>query len=167
MPIVSKDQVIESWGILIEKAQGKADEVFQSTEDFIKESKAPSLRTKREKMSPSIVGSILGSKRDFLIANDPALSHYQIFINVRDYGANLDVSWYMTYAPSFFKSLLSFFRYPVFALSELDLFQQQDLRAYATVCHHATVKAVEKTMQELDQDTTRINRESKGFLGVS
>ncbi len=66
MPIANKDQVIESWGILIEKAQGKAEEVFQSTEDFIKESKAPSLRTKREKMSPSIVGSILGSKRDFL-----------------------------------------------------------------------------------------------------
>ncbi len=73
----------------------------------------------------------------------------------------------MTYKPSFLKSLLSFFRLPTFALSELDLFEQQDLRAYATVCHHATVKAVEKTMQELDQDTTRINRESKGFLGVS
>ncbi len=167
MAIVSKDQVIESWGMLIENAQGRANEVFQSTEDFIRERKAPLLKTKREQLAPSVVGSLFGTKRDFLVVNDSHLAAYDIFINVRDYGDNLDVSWYMTYKPSFLKSLLSFFRLPTFALSELDLFEQQDLRAYATVAHHSTLKAVESLMQKLDQDTTRINRESKGFLGVS
>jgi hypothetical protein len=169
MAIVTKEQVIDSWGMLIENAQGRSDEVFQSTEAFISESKAPSLKTRKEKMAPSIVGSILGTKRDFLVVKDQqsSLSPYQIFVGVRDYGANLDVSWYLTYRPSFFKSLLHLFRTSAFALSELDLFEQQDLTAYTTVCHHSTLKAVENLMQKLNQDTTKIDRKSKGFLGIS
>ncbi len=167
MAIVTKEQVIDSWGMLIENAQGMSKEVFQDTEDFIRGSKAPSLRTKNEKMSPSVVGSILGSKRDFLVVRDPHLSPYQIFVGVRDYGDNLDVSWYLTYRPSFFKALTSLFRSSAFALSELDLFEQADLRAYVTVCHHSTLKAAEKLMQGLNQDPSKIDRKSKGFLGIS
>ncbi len=167
MAILTKEQVIDSWGMLVENGQGRSNEVFQMTSDFIRESKAPSLKTKNEKMSPGVVGSILGSKRDFLVVRDQHLSAYQVFINVRDYGENLDVSWYLTYRPSFFKALLHLFRSSAFALSELDLFEQADLKAYATVCHHSTLKAVENLMQKLNQDTAKINRESKGFLGVS
>ncbi len=167
MAILTKEQVIDSWGTLIEKGQGKSNEVFQMTSNFISESKAPSLRTKQEKMSPGVVKSLLGTKRDFLVIKDPSLAPYQIFIGVRDYGENLDVSWYLTYRPSFFKALLSLFRSSAFALSELDLFEQQDLIAYATVCHHSALKAVENLMQKLNQDTSKINRKSKGFLGVS
>lgn len=35
------------------------------------------------------------------------LDPYQIFINARDYGTNLDVSWYLTYRPSLFMAILS------------------------------------------------------------
>jgi hypothetical protein len=38
MAILTKEQVIDSWGMLVENGQGKADEVFQYTEDFIRES---------------------------------------------------------------------------------------------------------------------------------
>lgn len=165
--ILRKDQVLDSWAMLIENGKGRANEVFEDTEKFIKESRAPALRTKKDKMAPSVVGSIRGIKRDFVVVKDERLSAYQVFINTRDYGENLDVSWYLTYRPSLSEAFLNLFRSSPFALSELDLFEQQDLRTYATVAHHSTLKAVEALMQKLNQDSSKINRQSKGFLGIS
>ncbi len=169
--ILRKEQVLESWSILIENGQGKYDEVFQDTEDFIKESQAPSLETSKEKMSPGIIGSFIGAKRDFLMVKDrqsSMLSPYQIFISVRDYGNNLDVSWYLTYRPSLFEAFISLFRSrSALALDELDLFELQDLTAYTTVCHHSTLKAVGKLMLALNQDPSNIDKKSRGFLGIS
>ncbi|KCZ70298.1 hypothetical protein ANME2D_03414 [Candidatus Methanoperedens nitroreducens] len=170
--ILRKEQVLDSWGMLIENGQGKFNEIFKDTEDFIKESKAPSLGIRKEKMSPGIIGSFFSAKRDFLMVKDQQssmLSPYQIFINARDYGNNLDVSWYLTYRPSLFEALLLLFRPGAssIALSELDLFELQDLTAYTTVCHHSTLKSVGKLMLALDQDPSKIERKSKGFLGIS
>ncbi len=110
--ILRKEQVLDNWGILIENAQGRYDDVFQDTENFIKESEAPSLETWRDKMAPGVIGSFFGAKRDFLVVKDrqsSMLGPYQIFINARDYGNNLDVSWYLTYRPSMLEALLSVF----------------------------------------------------------
>ncbi len=65
MGIVSNEQVIDNWSFLIEKGNGRADEIFRLTEDFIKDAKAPSLNIKRQEMSPSLIGGIFGTKRDF------------------------------------------------------------------------------------------------------
>ncbi|VVB84958.1 Uncharacterised protein [uncultured archaeon] len=170
--ILRKEQVLESWGMLIENGQGKYDKVFQDTENFIEESKAPSLETWKDQMAPGIIGSFFGEKRDFLVVKaqqSSMLKPYQIFVNARDYGNNLDVSWYLTYRPSILEALLSLFRLggSALALSELDLFELQDLTAYTTVCHHSTLKAVGKLMLALDQDPSKIDRKSKGFLGIS
>ncbi len=83
--ILRKEQVLDSWGMLIENGQGNSNEVFQATSDFIMESNVPSLRTRKEKMSPGVVGSIMGTKREFLIVKDQqsSLSPYQIFVGVR------------------------------------------------------------------------------------
>jgi hypothetical protein len=53
------------------------------------------------------------------------------------------------------------------ASSDLDLFDQQDLRAYTTNAHHCLLDAVEKLMTKLHQDTSTIDRKSRGFLGIS
>ncbi len=170
--ILRKEQVLESWGMLIENGQGKYDKVFQDTENFIEESKAPSLETWKDKMAPGIIGSFFGEKRDFLVVKaqqSSMLKPYQIFVNARDYGNNLDVSWYLTYRPSMLEALLSLFRPggTALALTELDLFELQDLNAYTTVCHHSTLKAVGELMLGLDQDPSKIDRKSRGFLGIS
>jgi hypothetical protein len=94
-----------------------------------------------------------------------------MFIGARDYGDTLDVQWYLTCEPGFFKRHLSDILTRGAsdkALSfNLDLFQQQDLNAYATVVHHCFLEAIEKLMSGLDQDSSKIDRKSKGFLGVS
>jgi len=35
------------------------------------------------------------------------------------------------------------------------------------VCHHAVLQAVEKIARGLDQDVSKIDRSTRGFLGIS
>lgn len=160
-----REEVIDNWSILIENGQGKAENIFTDTEGFIEKSKAPNLEMKRKKLAPSVLKGIFGQKRDFLVVTElgnPRLEPFKIFLNARNYGNNLDVSWYLTYKPGLLRRLR-----PSVLLGGLDLFDQQDLRAYATNAHHCLLKAVEKLMVELQQDPSKIDRKSRGFLGIS
>ena len=171
--ILRTEQVMDSWGLLIENGQGKADEVFQDTENFINETKAPSLRMNRSKMAPGFIRGALDVQRDFLAVKNRMsirLDPYQIYIAVRDYGNNLDVSWYLTFRPTFMQAIMSlipFMSITPLSISDIDLFDQQDLSAYVTNCHHCLLKAVEKQMLGLDQDFSKIEKKSRGFLGIS
>ena len=171
--ILRKEQVSDTWAILIENGQGRAEEIFQDTESFIKGSKVPSVRLDRKAIAPGIFGGLSGNTRDFFVIADQRsiqLQPYKIFLNARDYGDNLDVSWYLTYKPTLLQALLSllpFINAISAAISDLNLFDQQDLRAYATNAHHCLLKSVEKIMVELHQDTSKIDRKSRGFLGIS
>lgn len=171
--ILRKEQVLDTWAILIGNGQGRAMDIFNTTENLIKETKAPSLEFETRSISPGVVRGFLGKSRDFLVITDHdniRLKPYQIFINARDYGDNLDVSWYLTHRPSLLQAILSLLPYVSIVpkvLSDLDLFDQQDLRAYVTNAHHCLVSAVEKLMTDLHQDPSKIDRKSRGFLGIS
>jgi hypothetical protein len=171
--VLRKEQVRDSWSTLIENAQGKAEEVFRNAEVFIKGNNVPSLVMEKKSISPGFVKSVLGSAREFLVviyAGNFRIKPYQIFVNARDFGNNLDVSWYMTYRPSMWQALASltpFVGAASQALSDLDLFDQQDLRAYGTVVHHAVQKSVDTLMFDLKQDPSKMDRKSRGFLGIS
>jgi hypothetical protein len=49
----------------------------------------------------------------------------------------------------------------------MDVVQLEELTAYVTKVHHSVLKAVASLMQKLGQDTSKIERKSRGFLGVS
>jgi len=171
--ILRKEQVIDNWSILIENAQGNAKMVFQETKSFIKKSKAPSLEMRMREMGPGVIRGLMSTKRDFLevtARENIRMIPYQIYINTRDYGNNLDVSWYLTFRPTWwqvFISLIPFVRVIPKMLSDLDLFDLQDLTAFATNAHHCLLKTVEKLMANLNQDPSKIDRKSRGFLGIS
>jgi hypothetical protein len=100
------------------------------------------------------------------------LKDYKIYVCARDYGKYLDVQWYLTCEPGFFSKVFKMGAAVYTAgLSTLilsfDLFDQQDLIAFATTVHHSLLKAVEKLMLSLNQDPSKMNRKSRGFLGVS
>jgi len=171
--ILSKDQVLDNWAILIEKAQGNAETILNSSECFIKDTKAPDIALNREDIAPGIVRGLMGTTRNFLVVTDQRnfrLEPYRIYMNARDYGENLDVSWHLTYKPSIWQSLAALLPYVnviPHTLSDLDLFDQQDLRAYATNVHHCLLQSVVKLMMSLNQDASKIDRKSRGFLGIS
>jgi hypothetical protein len=124
-------------------------------------------------IAPGIIRGVMGTTREFLVVTDREnyrLRPYQIFFNARDYGDNLNVSWHLTFRPTLWLAILSLLPYVSVipkVLSDLDLFDQQDLIAYATNAHHCLQKAVEKLMINLGQDLSKIDRKSKGFLGIS
>lgn len=190
MAIVKSEQVSERWQTLLENSQGNAEKIFADTEKLIKESKAPTVRVVRRKISPGILRGLLGGSRDFLVVTQTGNSNiapYQIFINVRDYGNNLDVAWYLTYRITFRQKLILFlclvpiinilvipvvlmqrvFQAGKSGISELDLFDEQDLTAYVINTHHCLKNAITKMLKELGQDTSKIDWKSKGFLGIS
>ena len=148
-------------------------DVFQTIDINIKENNVSFINMARKAIAAGSVSGYLGNTRDFLVVTDNQnmrLSPYKIFINARDYGDNLDVSWYLTFKPGIWQvvlSLIPFINVMQKTLAECDLFDQQDLRAYATVVHHSVIKSVEQLMQSLNQDPSKIERKSRGFLGIS
>ena len=165
------EKIIDRWGIIIENGQGKAEQVYKDTEAYINEAKAPAVKSEIVKVTPSWLKGLFGVERTYFMVRNEGLKDYRMYIGARDYGNNLDVQWYLTCEPGFFKKTLSTFLTKGAsdkALSFiLDLFQQQDLSAYATVIHHCLLKALEKLMLGLGQDVSKIDRKSKGFLGIS
>jgi len=172
MGVTLKDEkIIDRWSIIIEKAQGNAEQIYKDAENFIKDSKAPGVEIERVKVRPSWLKGLFGNERNYMMVTSEGLNDYRMFIGARNYGDNLDVQWYLTCEPGFFKKTLSDILTKGAsdkALSfSLDLFQQQDLNAYATVVHHCLIKAVEKMMAGMGQDILKIDRKSRGFLGIS
>jgi hypothetical protein len=165
------EKIIDRWGIIIENGQGKAEQVYKDTEAYINEAKAPGVKSEIVKVTPGWLKGLFGIERTYFMVRNEGLKDYRMYIGARDYGNNLDVQWYLTCEPGFFKKTLSSFLTKGAsdkALSFiLDLFQQQDLSAYATVVHHCLLKALEKLMLGLGQDVSKIDRKSKGFLGIS
>jgi hypothetical protein len=115
---------------------------------------------------------LFGKEREYLMVTTERLKDYKIYVCARDYGNYLDVQWYLTCDPGFFSKAFKIGAsiYTVGLATpflSFDIFDQQDLLAYATSVHHCMLKAVEKLMASLNQDPSKINRKSRGFLGVS
>jgi hypothetical protein len=188
--ILGKEQVIEQWDILIGGGQGSAEEVFGGTQTRIIETKAPDIQMERRDISPGVLRGVLGGKRPFLVIANTInfnLRPYRMYINARDYGNSLQVSWYVVYKPGFWRKLLALFLLipflnllvlPFYLLGrlarareagplDLDLFDLQDLVAYVTNAHHCVLQAVERLMVALHQDPSKIERRARGFLGIS
>ena len=192
MAIVRKEEVIDSWSVLIGASQGRAEEIFGNTDSFITQTKVPNVKKERKKLAPGVIRGLFGTKRDFLMVTETGnrrLKPYQMFIGARDYGNNLDISWYLTYRLRFRQRLLAYLILipglnllilPFVLVGglasrvkekrgglDLDLFDEQDLRAYVTNAHHCLLEAVNKLMLDLNQDPSKIDRKSRGFLGIS
>ena len=163
------EKIIDRWSTLIENGQGRAEQVYKDAENYIKESKAPGINIDSVRVRTSWLKGLFGNERRYIMVTSESLNDYRMYIGARDYGNNLDVCWYLTCEPGFFKKTLSgLLTGSDKALSSiLDLFQQQDLDSYATIVHHCLLKATEKTMLDMGQDFSKVDRKSRGFLGIS
>jgi len=171
--VSSRDaEILEQWTALIREAQGQGDKLMLATEELVAATKAPSLEMIEEAVGPSLSETTFGKTRKFLIViNKIGLKFrsYKIFVNANDYGNNLFVSWFLTYKPDWWESvrLLMPGAKQVLNLAELNLFDRQDVAAYATNVHHCFLAAVDKLLLELGQDPSKLDRKSRGFLGIS
>jgi len=167
-----KAEINEEWSVLIRGAQGQRDKVISLTKELINVAKAPSIEMKEEEVGPSLAPTTFGEKRAFLIVADRRslkLGNFKTYVNANDYGDGLFVSWYLTFMPDVWQVLASLIpgARKVIGLDELNLFNKQDLTAYVTCVHHCLLEAVEKMMLGMDQDPSKIDRKTRGFLGIS
>ncbi len=163
---LKKEVVVDRWSMVVEEAQGKAEEVFKDTENLIQKSEIPGVTSERVKANPGLLAGVFGNERAFIRVVNKNLKRYEMFIGVRDYGKNLDLSWYLTYEPGMIAGLISIVTSRLFPgrawTPKLNLFQQQDLTAYTTVIHHCFLQSIEKITKGQS-----IDKKSKGFLGIS
>jgi len=167
-----KAEILDNWSALIRGAQGQRDQVITTTKELINISKAPSIEIKEDKVGPGLAPSAFGETREFLIVADRRnlkLGCFKAYVNANDYGDGLFVSWYLTYMPDVWQTLASLIpgAGKVIGLDELNLFNKQDLTAYVTCVHHCLLDAVDKLMLGMNQDPTKLDRRSRGFLGIS
>jgi len=167
-----KAEILDNWSALIRGAQGQRDKVITTTKELINISKAPSIEIKEDKVGPGLAPSAFGETREFLIVADRRnlkLGCFKAYVNANDYGDGLFVSWYLTYMPDVWQTLASLIpgAGKVIGLDELNLFNKQDLTAYVTCVHHCMLEAVEQMMTGKGLDASKIDRKTKGFLGIS
>jgi hypothetical protein len=176
--ILRKERAIDNWSVLVDEAcmadgRERTDQLYKNIASFLDASEAPNLKVERKHLAPSLVRGLVGDQREFLVLTDDTnfrLRPYQIYISARPYGINLACEWYLTYKPPPLMAILSlipFVNLVPQVLSDIDLFDQQDLRAYAANAHHCMLRAVSELMEYLNQDPSKLDRASKGFFNVS
>jgi hypothetical protein len=159
---LKRESVTSSWNALVINGAGKDKRVMDTIEQMIKDANMPGVTRVQEE-----VGSgLFGAKRKFLVVNHRNLRDYKLYIAARDFGSNLDVSWYLTIQPSALKRTISKYATgnPQALSMQVDFFSQQDLSAYTGYVHHCVTETVQQLMKELEQDPTGLNTKSKGFL---
>jgi hypothetical protein len=132
-----EDQIKEKWETLIDRGSGNAETVYEVINSFLESVKPPKVGWERSGIH---VGDLFtGKQYDGLKVVDSYLRDYKIYIFAYD-----------------------FFRFA----KRMDIPQQLELGAYITTVHGATKSAVKSLMDKLDQDFSKVNTKSKGFLEV-
>ncbi len=154
-------KILDEWSNMLGGCAGMAEELIAAVEGRIRAQEAPGVATKRESVAPGWIKGLFGKRRDYLIVTNERFDEFMLCVGARDYGKNLDIAWYLTASPKLFgKSVAA-------GDVDLDVFDKQDLRAYVTIAHHAVLDAVEDVMKRQNLDVSRLDRKSRGRLGIA
>jgi hypothetical protein len=158
---LKQESVVDTWSQIIEGGAGHEKEVMENTFKLITEARIPNVKVRQDEVR---MGTFAGVRRDFiLLAPEGSIKEFAMWITARDYGANLDAGWYLTYHPMGFKIR----RYkPQEAVNRLNMFSQQDLASYLMVAHHCLLNSLEMLYKQLELDPPSWDRKSRGFLEV-
>ncbi len=173
--VLGKEKILDNWFVLIDGARGRGSDVIKKTLEFIQKSRAPGITVEEVKVFPPGGWKFLSGffkrfdiGRPYLRVVNEDLGKIDMYVGAQDYGENLYVSWYLVMEAGFFDRL-----FPSEKAARLwrtvggDILVEEELNAYVTCIHHCLLKAVEWLMTELGQDFSKVDRKSKGFLGVS
>ena len=118
--IIGKEDVVDQWDVLIGGGQGRAENIFDDTQKLITVTKAPDIKMEKQDVAPGVMRGFMGGKRSFLVISNTTNYHlklYRMYINARDYGNNLQVSWYLVYQPCFWGKQQHYFYLFLFLIS--------------------------------------------------
>jgi hypothetical protein len=162
--ILRSDAVLDSWKYIVEQGAGRGDFVLGTTERLVIDAHMPGVTTNKE----PVAIELFGEKRPFLIVTNTKHKEYKMYISARDFGANLDVSWYFTATPTFLKRTLSKYATgnPQDMTMRVSIFAQQDVSAFKAITHKCVTRTLDGLLEELNLDPASLNTGSRGFLNV-
>ena len=155
-------KIVREWSSMLPECQAEGPGLVETIQRKLAAYEIPGLSWKEESASTGFMKSMMGKRRDFLVVRTEQFSEWLVCIGARDYGRFLNVVWYLTASPKFLNKMRGIGLGDVF-VDELDVFDQQDVNAFAAVTRMATVSATEEFAEKRDLDLQRLDRQARGL----
>ena len=168
MAITLKEEtILNEWSMMVDHGCGNARVVLDEIQKRLQEAQIPGECSwcVEEVKSQGLFSRV---RREFLIVNLEQFKDYHMYIGIRDYGVHLDCCRFLTVEPGFFKKMVSEkLTGTADAISApKNILVEQDLKAWATVVHHAVTDSVESLLTKLGQDPRLMHKGTKGMLEI-
>ena len=159
---LKEGKIVREWSTLLPECQAEGPGLITAIQNRLGAYEVPGLSWKEESASTGFMKSLMGKRRDFLVVRSEQFSEWLVCIGARDYGRFLNVVWYLTTSPKFLNKIRSTAAGDVLT-DELDVFDQQDVNAFAAVTRMATVVATEELAEKRQLDLQRLERQARGL----
>jgi hypothetical protein len=188
MAKVKESDIVDQWSVLIEGAQGRQQEFYQMIEGRLDELQPPKLSVAQEVVYPNMLRRLKGDGKLFLIIKSKYFDGYVVNVCAQEYGKQLLIAWYLTQRVSKFMQFMSsmpgfvvVWIYPIYlcvklydkitnrrvTLENMDLFDRQELSAFAGTVHHCVLFGSENISEAVNFDFSKVDRKSRGFLNLA
>jgi len=163
------ERIQERWEVLIENGQGQAEVIYQAAVDALERTQPPDTKWERRNIRAGTI--ITGRVYDFLYVRNSRLKDWRLYLTAYDYGTSLHVAWFLTIERGLLKRLFSTIFFwaagledPSKIIFRMDIPKQLTLSAYTTTLHRGAQEGARVLMEKLNQDFSKVNTKSKGFL---
>ena len=169
MAVLNPQNILDSWHSLLDGCSGAAGQLFDKVGAKIDAAEPPNVYYDEERVATGFWMNITGQGREFLLVYNevPKVKDYKFYITSEPYGIHLSVGWYLT-APGGLLRSLGLGNVETFLReAKLDLFESQELRNFATLVHGCVADSADEIVLSAGPDMQKVNRQTKGFLGLS
>jgi len=168
MAITLKEEtILNEWSTIVDHGAEYVLPVLAGIQERLREAVMPGVCTWaiEEVQSSGLFSKV---RRELIVVRLEEFKDYRMYIGVRSYGVHLDCCRFLTVEPNVVKKWASEkLTGSGQALSApKNILIQQDLRAWATVVHHAVLESVSDAIAKLGKDPSLLQRGSKGFLEI-
>jgi hypothetical protein len=162
--ILKRETIVDQWNVIVENAAGRGKQIMETTQKFLWDANMPGVILKVEPVSTIL----FGPAREAIVIRHFMFKDHKMYIMVRDFGVNLDASWYITIEPRFFKRIISkrALGSPHALSQSMDVFSMQDISALKTVADNCFRRALRLVVEELERDPSVLDTRSRGYLSV-
>lgn len=172
---IEKAEIVEKWFVAIIGASGESDKLKKDFIERVQGAGVPAITVNTARLGVGVAGAVKGflkgraaQAHEFVEITDDTLPGYVIYAGSRDYGKLLIASWYLVADEHKLPTLGRALAGGIAAnLLKLNMFETEELSAFASVAHEALKDAVEQIMTAKGLDFSKVDTKSRGFLNIS
>lgn len=154
-------KIAQKYSALLPGCQGEGPGLIKIIQDRLSSYEVKGLSWKEESASTGLLKGLMGKRRDVLVVRNEQFSEWLVCIGAQDYGRFLYVVWYLTTSPRFLNKMRGA-AVGEMLVDDLDVFDQQDVEAYASVTRMAVVAATDELAKKHQLDLDRLQRQARG-----